>query len=196
MAFGIGSVVRATRILDASVRQQAANAEAASQTLESQTRILIAWTKLLAAVTVLLLLVTVVILVVTIWPLLGFTPSVAILSDVASSVRLSAGDNAWLWVERGASIITILGLAALFLQLRQLTRRPKLRLGFHVDPGGTGRRVLKIVDAIDLPVRWNPRDDLSNQSGFGCWSLTTFRHSFRYQRRSPLPEMARSRGHW
>lgn len=94
-------------------------------------------------------------------PLLGLASSVAILSGVVSSVRSSAGDDVWLWVERGASIITILGLAALFLQLRQLTRRPKLRLGFHVDPGGTGRRVMKIVDAIELPVHWNPSDDLS-----------------------------------
>jgi hypothetical protein len=99
--------------------------------------------------------------VVTIKPLLGSASVFSMLSAAASSIRLSDGDQVWLWVERGSAVITILGLVALFLQLRQMTRRPKLRLGFQIDPGGTGRRLMEIVDTIELPVHWNPGDDLS-----------------------------------
>jgi len=93
--------------------------------------------------------------------LFGIPVDAAALAGVGSSARLSVGDEAWTWAERISSIITIAGLVVLFLQLRQLTRRTKVRVGFHQDPGGTGTRLLKTVRTIDLPVRWNPEDDLS-----------------------------------
>ena len=154
MAYGIGRIVRATSALDTSVQQQTANAELASRRLDHQTGRLVDWTRLLAAVTVLLLLTTVVILVVTISPLLGPTGTAATLASVGSSARLSVGDDACTWAARVSSIITIIGLAALFIQLRQLARRTKLKVGFHKDPGGTGRRLMEVVDSTRLPVHW------------------------------------------
>jgi hypothetical protein len=161
MAYGIGRIVRATSVLDASVQHQTANADLASQRLEHHTGRLVDWTRLLAAVTMLLLLATVVILFVTIAPLLGFTVNASTLANVGSSARLAVGDDVWNWVGRVSSIVTILGLAALYFQLRQLTRRTNVKVGFHKDPGGPGRRLMQVVGSIEVQVHWNTGDALS-----------------------------------
>jgi hypothetical protein len=56
---------------------------------------------------------------------------------------MSVGDQ--VWVERASAIITIAGLVILYLQLRQLTATPNLRLGFPRDPGGLGRRLMQVT---------------------------------------------------
>jgi hypothetical protein len=160
MAYGIGRIVRATTILDATVKQLTANADTAAQRLEGQTQRLVKWTQLLVAVTVLLFVATLVTLATTIWPLVS-TPAAAMLSNVASSTRLSVGDEAWTWAGRLSSIITIIGLVVVYLQLRQLIRRPKISVGFHQDPGGPGERLFQVVNSIEMPIHWNPGDVLS-----------------------------------
>src|SRR5258708_39715866 len=81
--------------------------------------------------------------------------------NVASSARMSVGDQAWVWVERASAIATIAGLVVLYLQLRQLIAKPKLRLRFPRDPGGTGRRLMQVKRKIENPVHWNSRSPVS-----------------------------------
>jgi len=63
-----GRMLRATIILNASVRQLTVLQEEAARRLEHQTGTLVTWTKVLVGVTVLLFVVTVALLLVTVWP--------------------------------------------------------------------------------------------------------------------------------
>ncbi len=77
--------------------------------------------------------------------------------DVASQTCLSLGDEGWAWIERASWIAAILGLVAVglaILQIRQLVRRPSLKIGFPLDPGGAGERLVQVSNTANLPVHW------------------------------------------
>lgn len=73
-------------------------------------------------------------------------------------------EQIWLWVERASWIAAIAGLVAVVLaifQIRELIRRPAIRIGFPFDPGGPSRRLMGVTDAIDLAVHWDGANQLS-----------------------------------
>jgi hypothetical protein len=87
------------------------------------------------------------------------------LFDAASSARMSVGDQTWLGIERASWIAAVVGLLAVIaalIQIRQLIRRPALKVGLPHDPGGTDRRLLQVSDRVELPVLWADGNALSD----------------------------------
>src|SRR5689334_12747837 len=70
--------------------------------------------------------------------------------------------DGWWWTERLSWIVTLLGLPAVFIAILQLVRRPKVRVGFPRDPGGTARRLATVSDRTDIDIHWAAGAQLSD----------------------------------
>jgi len=83
----------------------------------------------------------------------------------ASTVRDSLGDQAWFWIERAswvAAVVGVLGLIVVIAQIRQLVRRPKLKIGFPFDPGGNVVHKSDVKDEETIPLTWTQNALLSD----------------------------------
>ncbi len=82
----------------------------------------------------------------------------------ATAARDSLGDQIWQGVERAswiAALVGAVGVVVVVAQIRQLLRRPRLKLGFPYDPGGPDVRKSKVRDEESIKASWLPGSDLS-----------------------------------
>ncbi|HEX6349356.1 MAG TPA: hypothetical protein VF160_08190 [Candidatus Dormibacteraeota bacterium] len=77
-------------------------------------------------------------------------------------VGLLISVDGWWWAERLSWIVTLLGLPAVFIAILQLVRRPKVRVGFPRDPGGTARRLATLSDSTEIDIHWAAGAQLSD----------------------------------
>jgi hypothetical protein len=82
-----------------------------------------------------------------------------------SASRDSFGDQAWFWIERAswaAAVLGVLGLIVVIAQIRQLIKRPKVRIGFPFDPGGADVRKTNVRDEEAVQLGWTMSSALSD----------------------------------
>lgn len=86
-------------------------------------------------------------------------------SAVASAARGAVGGDVWLWIERAswiAAVIGVLGLIVVIAQIRQLIRRPKLKIGFPFDPGGNVVHKSQVRDEETIQLSWAQNQAVSD----------------------------------
>ena len=88
-----------------------------------------------------------------------------LVSAVASAARGTVGGDAWLWIERAswiAAVLGVLGLIVVIAQIKQLIRRPKLKIGFPFDPGGDVVHKAEVRDEETIQLSWTENPPLSD----------------------------------
>jgi hypothetical protein len=82
----------------------------------------------------------------------------------AAALGQSFGDQLWQGVERAswiAALVGAIGIVVVIAEIRQLLRRPRLKLGFAYDPGGAEVRKTAVRNEETIKTTWPAGSALS-----------------------------------